>query len=155
VAFLRQGAELALIDAYGVVLERPQQADFHFPVVTGIAEAAPRDDRERQMKLFEQFMKDVDAARPGASGQVSEVDLADPQDVRAMLAGLPELGDPANGGQSAVLVHFGATDFLTKFQQLVENIGQWRASAGRIESIDLRFERQVVVNPEATPGKRN
>ncbi|MBI1749188.1 MAG: FtsQ-type POTRA domain-containing protein [Acidobacteria bacterium] len=162
VAFLRQGAELALIDAHGVVLERPQQADYHFPVVTGIAEAAPRDDRERQMKLFVQFMKDVEVARPGAAGQVSEVDLADPKDVRATIAGLPELGDPQTGGQSAVLVHFGVSDFLSKYQVFVENIGQWRASAGRVESIDLRFERQVVVNPEAQanstpklgPGKR-
>ncbi len=154
VAFLRQGAELALIDAYGVVLERPQQADYHFPVVTGIAEAAPREDRERAMKLFVQFMKDVEATSPGASSQVSEVDLADAQDVRATLAGLPELGDPASGGQSAVLVHFGASDFLSKYKSFVGNIGQWRASAGRIESIDLRFDRQVVVNPEKVSGIR-
>jgi cell division protein FtsQ len=154
VAFLRQSSELALIDAYGVVLERPQQADYHFPVVTGIAEAAPREDRERQMKLFVQFMKDVEAARPRASSQVSEVDMSDAKDVRATLSGIPELGDPANGGQSAVLVHFGATDFLSKYQQFVENIGQWKASAGRIESIDLRFERQVVVNPEKVSGVR-
>ena len=156
VAFLRQGAELGLIDAYGVVLERPQQADFNFPVVTGVSDAAPREDRERQMRLFVQFMKEVEAARAGASAQVSEVDLSDSKDVRATLAGLPELGDPENGGQSAVLVHFGAGDFLTKYQQFVENIGQWRTSAGRIESIDLRFERQVVVNPEVqATGKRN
>ncbi len=153
VAFLRQGAELALIDAHGVVLERPQQADYNFPVVTGIAEAAPREDRERQMQLYVQFMTDVEAARAGASSLVSEVDLADAKDVRATLAGLPELGDPANGGQSAVLVHFGTGDFVSKFQAFVGNIGQWRASAGRIESIDLRFERQVVVNPEAIAGK--
>lgn len=148
VAFLRQGAELALIDAHGVVLERPQQADYNFPVVTGIAEAAPREDRERQMQIFVQFMKDVEAARAGGSSLVSEVDLADAKDVRATIAGLPELGDPENGGQSAVLVHFGIGDFLSKFQAFAGNIEQWRASAGRIESIDLRFERQVVVNPE-------
>ncbi len=150
VAFLRQGVELALIDGHGVILERPQQADYNFPVVTGIAEAAAREDRERQMQLFVQFMKDVETARPGAASQVSEVDLADAKDVRATLAGLPELGDAESGGQGAVLVHFGASDFVSKFQALVGNIGQWRASAGRIESIDLRFERQVVVNPEAT-----
>jgi cell division protein FtsQ len=155
VAFLRQGSELALIDAHGVVLERPQQADYNFPVVTGIAEAAPREDRERQMQMFVQFLKDVETARPGASSQVSEVDLSDAKDVRATLAGLPELGDPANGGQSAVLVHFGAADFQSKFQAFVDNIAQWRLSAGRIESIDLRFERQVVVNPESTARKTN
>lgn len=155
VAFLRQGAELALIDAYGVVLDRPLQADYAFPVVTGIAEAAPREDRERQMKLFVQFMKDVETARPGAASHVSEVDLADSKDLRATLAGLPELGDPAErDGQGAVLVHFGASDFLSKVQGFLENIGQWRQSAGRIESIDLRFERQVVVNPEKVTGVR-
>jgi len=156
VAFLRQGAELALIDAHGVVLERPQQADYNFPVVTGIAEAAPREDRERQMQTFVQFMKDVEAARAGGSSLVSEVDLGDAKDVRATIAGLPELGDPENGGQSAVLVHFGTGDFLSKFQAFAGNIGQWRTSAGRIESIDLRFERQVVVNPETSAvGKKN
>ena len=155
VAFLRQGAELALIDAHGVVLERPQQADYNFPVVTGIAETAPREERERQMQTFVQFMKDVEAARAGGTSLVSEVDLADAKDVRATIAGLPELGDPENGGQSAVLVHFGTGDFLSKFQAFAGNIGQWRESAGRIESVDLRFERQVVVNPEAVAGKRN
>jgi len=156
VAFLRQGAELALIDAYGVVLERPGQGDFRFPVVAGIAESAPREDRERQMKLFVQFMQDVEKARPGASAKVSEVDLADLTDVRATVGDLAELGDPQAGGQGAVQVHFGATDFQSKFQVFLENIGQWREKAGRVESVDLRFERQVVVNPEAqaTPAQQ-
>ena len=42
VAFLRLDTELALIDAYGVVLERPLQGQFRFPVVTGISESLPR-----------------------------------------------------------------------------------------------------------------
>jgi hypothetical protein len=32
---------------------------------------------------------------------------------------------------------------------LAENIDQWRASAGSVDSVDLRFARQVVVNPES------
>ena len=31
-----------------------------------------------------------------------------------------------------------------------ENIAQWRAVAGRIESVDLRFNREAVVNPGPT-----
>ena len=45
-------------------------------------------------------------------------------------------------------VHFGDGDFVAKYRLLLDNIGQWRASAGRVESVDLRFSRQVVVNPE-------
>jgi cell division protein FtsQ len=184
VAFLRVGTELSLIDAYGVILERPLQGDFLFPVVTGMDEAMERAGREKRMRLYERFLKEVEQGRAGSSQQVSEVDLSDPSDLRATFAGLPEPGDlparsqpgPAgfvpNGrakagpavslrpqaggqapyrdgtGQASVLVHFGAGDFLSKFRMFVENIGQWQAAAGRVESVDLRFDRQVVVNPE-------
>jgi cell division protein FtsQ len=151
VAFLRQGAELALIDSYGVVLERPLQGEYQFPVVTGLAGAASREERAQRLKLFLQFMNDVEAARSGGSNYVSEADLEDAKDLRVTLAGLPELGDPAADGQSAVLVHFGDGDFASKWGVFLENIAQWRAAAGRVESVDLRFERQVVVNPEAQP----
>jgi hypothetical protein len=50
--------------------------------------------------------------------------------------------------QGPLLVHFGNKDFETKFRVLLENIAQWRATAGRVDSIDLRFSKQVVVNPE-------
>jgi len=152
VAFLRLAMDLALIDGHGVILERPLQGEFRFPVVTGISEATPREERERRMTRYVEFLKEVELARPGATEQVSEVDLSESTDVRATLAGLPELGDPSQGGQASVLVHFGSGGFLDKFRVFLENIGQWRAAAGRVESVDLRFERQVVVNPETVPG---
>jgi cell division protein FtsQ len=148
-AFLRLGAELALIDAEGVILERPVQGEFRFPVVTGLSEATPREERERRMRRYAQFLAEIDLARPGANEFVSEVDVADRSDLRATLAGLPGLGDPGADGQGAVLVHFGDGHFTEKFRVFAENIAQWRASAGRVDSVDLRFERQVVVNPEA------
>lgn len=153
VAFLRLSTELALIDAYGAILERPRDAGgFRFPVVTGLSEAMPRDEREKRMQMYITFLKEVELARHGAAEQVSEADLAEATDLRATLAGMPELGDPAKDGQASVLVHFGSSDFQSKFRTLVDNISQWRAAAGRVESIDLRFERQVVVNPESPNG---
>jgi len=80
---------------------------------------------------------------------VSEVDLSDASDVRVTLAGLSEMGITGLDDQGPVLVHFGTKDFDTKFRVLVDNISQWRASAGRVDSIDLRFSKQVVVNPES------
>jgi cell division protein FtsQ len=143
VAFLRTTAGLALVDAHGVILERPLQADFAFPVVTGLSEAVPLAQREQRMKMFLDFLHDADLARPGASDGVSEVDLADPADLRATLTGLPGLESEA-----PLMVRFGDQDFVNKYRLLVDNIDQWRARTGRIESIDLRFARQVVVNPE-------
>jgi len=32
---------------------------------------------------------------------------------------------------------------------LLDNIAQWRATAGRVESVDLRFSREAIVNPDS------
>jgi cell division protein FtsQ len=146
VAFLRTGNELQLVDASGALLERPLEASFHFPVVSGFDDTTPMADRKERMTLFVEFMKELELAHPGAGEQVSEVDFSDAQDVRAMLADLPGLE-----GQYPIWVHFGNSDFVNKYHLLTENLAQWRASAGRVESVDLRFSKQVVVNPERDP----
>jgi cell division protein FtsQ len=152
VAFLRTGSELGLIDANGVILERPLEGDFRFPVVTGINENTPSGERRKRMQAFVQFLNDVELARTGAGEFVSEVDLADPDDLRVVLTGLPEFGKVE--GQVSLLVHFGAGDYSAKFRVVTDNFQQWRADVGRVYSVDLRFQRQVVVNPE-TPAAQS
>jgi cell division protein FtsQ len=150
IAFLRQGSDLALVDIHGVILERPLKAGFHFPVVTGVSENMTPDERERRMQLFAGFTQQVGSARARAMEQVSEVDLSDVRDLRASISGLN--GESTSGGQqtdSLVLVHFGDNDFETKYQTLLNDFGQWRAKTGRIESVDLRFNGEAVVNPDA------
>ena len=144
VAFLRGVNELSLMDVYGTILERPVEGEFRFPVVSGVNESMPRDVREQRMRLFVQFMQEIEHARPGAGDHISEVDLSDPTDIRATLTGL----GAASGDASPILVHFGDSDFANRYHLLAENIDQWRANAGRVDSVDLRFARQVVVNPE-------
>src|SRR5271169_2266043 len=60
IAFLRNATELALIDAHGVILDRPQGEELHFPIVTGLSENVPRDERERRMQTYQEFMKNID-----------------------------------------------------------------------------------------------
>lgn len=153
VAFLRMGTELGLVDATGVILERPPEGQFRFPVVAGVSEALPRRSRERRMKLYVQFMKDIELARPHASDHVSEADVSDARDLRVILTGLPDSGGRGAAASDAVLVHFGDGEYAGKYRLLVENIAQWRAAAGRVESVDLRFARQVVVNPESRASR--
>jgi len=160
VAFLRLGTDLALVDAHGVILERPANAEFHFPVAAGLTETLPREQREQRMRLYVQFLKDIELVRPRATQHVSEVDFTDARDLRATLAALPEMRSGGAGEPGAVLVHFGDGDFVNKFRLFVENFPRWRAAAGRVDSVDLRFARQVVVNPEGKttasrlPGRR-
>jgi len=147
VAFARIGNELALIDAHGVILDRPRGEELHFPIVSGVSEDLPRDQREKRMQTYEEFMKDVDLVRGGSSDRVSDVDLSNPKDLRVVMTGLANPGD-----SQAVTIHFGAGEFTGKYKMLVDNFSQWQANAGRVQSIDLQYSRQVVVNPDAGAG---
>lgn len=165
IAFLRDGSDLALIDVHGVILERPLKGNFHFPVVTGISSDMPIEDRELRMQLFASFSQQVESARGGAMDQVSEVDLTEAKDLCARITGLQggasnnangsANGTANNGGQSSnsdapILIHFGDSDFANKFLTVLNDIGQWRAGAGSVESVDLRFNGEAVVNPDPT-----
>jgi cell division protein FtsQ len=151
VAFLRTANDLSLVDGYGMILERPLEGEFRFPVVSGINESVPRDVRKQRMKLYMRFMKEIELARSGADDHISEVDLSDGSDVRATLIGL----GAAPSNSLPILVHFGDSDFSNRYHLLAENIDQWRTSAGRVDSVDLRFARQVVVNPEGKTVEAN
>jgi cell division protein FtsQ len=147
IAFVRNGNELALIDAHGVILDRPRGEELHFPIVTGVSEDLPRDQREKRMQTCEEFMKDVDLVRGGSSDRVSEVDLSNPKDLRVVMTGLASATD-----SQAVTVHFGSSEFTGKYKMLIDNFSQWQANAGRVQSIDLQYSRQVVVNPDTSAG---
>jgi cell division protein FtsQ len=148
VAFFRNGTELTLIDAHGVLLDRPEGEDFHFPIVTGLTESLPREEREKRMQTYLEFMKDVDLVKSGSSDNASELDLSNPRDLRVVLTGL-------GGDAHAVTVHFGQNDFTGKYRMLVENFAQWQANSGPVHSIDLQYSRQVVVNPDTSTSARN
>jgi cell division protein FtsQ len=145
VAFFRNGGELTLIDAHGVLLERPEGEDFHFPIVTGMSENLARDEREKRMQVYQEFMKNIDLVKPGSSERVSEADLGNPRDLCAVLTGFG-----SEGNAPAITVHFGQGDFTGKYRTLVENFTQWQANAGPVHAIDLRYSRQVVVNPDTS-----
>jgi cell division protein FtsQ len=145
IAFFRNGTELTLIDAHGVLLDRPEGEDFHFPIITGLSENMPREEREKRMQTYQEFLKDIDLVRSGSSDRMSELDLGNPRDLRAVLTGLGSSNDA-----QAVTVHFGQNDFTGKYRMLVENFAQWQANAGHVQSIDLQYSRQVVVNPDTS-----
>ena len=145
IAFLRNGNELALIDAHGVILNRPEGEDLHFPIVAGLPDSMPREEREKRIETYQEFLRDADLVRGGSSDRVSEIDLSNAKDLRVVMTGLASLTD-----SQAVTIHFGNSDFTGKYRMLVENFAQWQANAGRVQSIDLQYSRQVVVNADSS-----
>src|ERR1700686_1383264 len=133
------------IAARGVILDRPRGEDLQFPIVTGLSENMPREERGKRMQTYQEFVKDIDLVRSGSSDRVSEVDLANPKDLRAVMTGIASAND-----SQALTIHFGASDFTGKYRMVVENFAQWQASNGRVHSIDLQYAKQVVLNPDTT-----
>jgi cell division protein FtsQ len=144
IAFLRDGTSLSLIDAHGVILNRPDGEDLRFPIVSGLSDAMPREERERRMQTYQEFVRAVDVVRTGSSECISEVDLSNAKDLRVVMTGLASPTDT-----QAVTIHFGSGDVTGKFRMLVENFSQWQANAGHVQSIDLQYARQVVVNSDS------
>jgi cell division protein FtsQ len=145
VAFFRNGSELTLIDGEGVLLDRPEGEDFHFPIVTGLSENMRREERAKRMETYQEFMKDINLVKPGSADDVSELDLGDARNLRAVLTGL------ASGTRAqAVTVEFGVGDFTNKYKMLVQKFPQWQSDNGPLRRIDLRYSKQVVVNPDTS-----
>jgi cell division protein FtsQ len=142
VAFVRQGNQIGLVDANGVLLDMPSHGDAHysFPVVTGILASDPASTRAARMEIFKQFTSDLDSSGDEISQKLSEVDLSNPEDVKAVI--------PDNGMD--VLVHFGDKDFLKRYQKFEEHLPEWRTQYPTLSSVDMRYERQVVL--EMQPG---
>ena len=144
VAFVEVNSHIELIDANGVVMDLPagQLAKYSFPVVVGMPDTEPVSTRAARMKIYTQLMKDLDAGGAHYSRDLSDVDLSDPDDVKATVT-------DANG---AVLVHLGSSNFLERFKIYVAHVQEWRAQFQRLESVDLRYEHQVIVNPDSASG---
>jgi len=144
VAFVRQGTQIGMVDANGVLLDIPPDAPgdphYSFPVVTGISGGDPLSTRAARMKIYGAFTGDLDSTGDHISEKLSEVDLSDPEDVRALI---PE-------GPNDVLVHFGDTDFLARYQKFEEHLAEWRTQYPKLASVDMRYDRQVVL--EMQPG---
>jgi cell division protein FtsQ len=47
-------------------------------------------------------------------------------------------------------VHFGDEEYLERYRQYQAHLAEWRAQYPKLASVDMRYERQVVL--EMQPG---
>jgi cell division protein FtsQ len=144
VAFVRQGQQIGLVDANGVLLSMPASAmaqhHYSFPVVTGINPLDPPAVRKTRMAVYERLVAELDANNQRLSEQISEIDLTDPEDARVLM---PEQG-------ADILAHFGEDRFLERYQRYKAHIAEWRQQYPNLAAADLRYDQQVVL--EMAPG---
>ena len=54
----------------------------------------------------------------------------------------------ATGRDGEVLVHLGSSDYLERYRIYIAHVQEWRQQFDKLESVDLRYEHQIVVNPD-------
>src|ERR1017187_10059189 len=138
VAFARVGPRISLIDAGGTLMELPQKHKYSFPVILGMNPGEPLSTRAPRMKIYSEMVRDLDSGGARYSQDLSEVDLSDLEDVKV------RVNDPAGD----VLVHLGSSDYLRRYKIYVSHAQGWRQQFQKLESVDLRYDNQIIVNPD-------
>jgi cell division protein FtsQ len=140
VAFARIGSRISLIDAGGTLMELAPgvRRKYSFAVIAGMNSGEPLSTRAARMKNYNDLVRDLDASGAHYSQELSEVDLGDPEDVKVIAA-------DANG---EVLVHLGSGNYLQRYRTYVTHVQQWRQQFEKLESVDLRYDGQIIVNPD-------
>ena len=140
VAFARIGAHISLIDAGGTLMELAPggKHKYSFAVIAGMNAGEPLSTRAARMKNYNEMVRELDSSGAHYSQELSEVDLSDPEDVKVLAA-------DSNG---EVLVHLGSGNYLQRYKTYVTHVQQWRQQFDKLESVDLRYDGQIIVNPD-------
>lgn len=137
-AFARVGPRIALIDAGGTLMELPQKHKYSFPVILGMNPGEPLSTRAPRMKAYNELVQELDSGGARYSQDLSEVDLSDLDNVKV------RVNDPAGD----VLVQLGSSDYLKRYKIYVSHVQEWRQQFQKLESVNLRYDNQVIVNPD-------
>src|ERR1700751_811995 len=144
VAFARVGPRIFLVDAGGTLMELPQKHKYSFPVILGMKPGEPLSTRVPRMKAYNQLVQDLDSGGARYSQDLSEVDLSDLENLKV------RVNDP----QGDVLVELGASDFLKRYRTYISHVQEWRQQFQKLESVNLRYDNQVIVNPDMEGNPR-
>jgi cell division protein FtsQ len=144
VAFARAGSKVMLVDGGGVLMDLSGRKRFSFPVIIGMPADEPLRARAARMKTYLELIRELDSGGARYSEDLSEVDLSDPEDVKVL----------TNDPDGEVLVHLGSGGYLDRFKVYVAHLREWRQQFRKLESVDLRYDRQIIVNPDLEGVRR-
>ena len=146
VAFLRMDGTnpVRMIDSEGMILDLRRAAARPLPVLTGISSEMPQSERRRRVGLFEEVMKVFRERGEGIGRAVSEIDVADLGNAIVL----------ARHRDRMVRLQMGDRHLRHRLDVFLSYIEAWRSEYGPLQAVDLRFEKQVTVQPvSAKKGK--
>jgi cell division protein FtsQ len=125
--FLRSG--VLLIDSFGVLLDPPAQAQFTFPVLSGVREDETDEQRRDRVRAMLRVQDDLGYM----SKDVSEVNVADTENIRIV----------AQVEQRALELILGDTNFARRYQNFLNHYPEIRKRSPEVRTFDLRLDDRI------------
>ena len=131
VAFVFFRSGVLLIDAQGVLLDPPPQAQFAFPVLRGIGENESDAEVLNHVRSFLRVEDDLGYL----AKEISEVDTADPENIRLV----------AQMENRAVVLTMGDGNFARRYQNFLDHYPEIRKRSPNAKTFDLRLNDRITV----------
>jgi cell division protein FtsQ len=125
--FLRSG--VLLIDGQGVLLEPPTQAQFTFPVLSGVRE----DETDEQRRERVRAKLRVQAELGYLAKDISEVNVGDTENIRIV----------AQVEHRAIELILGDTNYAPRFQNFINHYPEIRKRSPEVKTFDLRLDDRI------------
>jgi len=129
IAFVSFRSGVLLIDRSGVLLDPPAQAQFAFPVLSGIREMDSLEQRRQVVRTFLRVQDDLGYL----AKEISEVDAGDPDNVRLV----------AQVGNRALSLLMGDADFARRYQNFPNHYPEIQKRSPGVKVFDLRLEDRI------------
>jgi cell division protein FtsQ len=123
-----QTSRLALIDAEGVILDRPPKGDFSFPLITGVYEQQPEQERRERVRRLVRLTQDIG----GYVKNVSEVDVSS-----------ADLKITMRVDGRVLLLDIGNRNFERRLKNFLDHYPEIRKRSEDIVAFDLRLDDRV------------
>jgi cell division protein FtsQ len=138
VAFVFFRTGVLLIDRHGMLLDQPPQAQFAFPVLSGVREDESEDQRAEHVRAMLRVQEDLGYL----AKDVSEIDAGDPDNIRIV----------AKAGNRAVELTMGDANFAKRYQNFLAHFAEIEKHSPGVRSFDLRMDDRITAR-EANPSK--
>ena len=129
VAFVLLHSSVLLIDAHGVLLEPPPQAQFTFPVLGGVRDDEPQAHRLERVRALLQ----VEADMGYLTKDVSEVDARDPDNIRIV----------AQVEGRTVELLLGDGNYGRRYQNFLNHYSEIQKRSPEVKIFDLRLDGRI------------
>lgn len=139
VAFVVLPRETALVDADGVILRAPERARFSLPVLAGITRQQPPEVRRARTAQVVNLMLQA----PGYAGQISEVDVSDPDNLVVV--------ELAQG--RAVRLLLGNRNYLQRLNNFMDHYPDIGRRLPNARTFDLRLDDRITAQNGGADGR--